>query len=116
MGFDPALFEMHSLWAEVATVAAKTGVEDRLFKLEVGLSQTQLYVKASLVRHLEIMSKGLGYLTWPVLCVSTWLCMCDCRCAQQRKHHVMVRGVWGGGGDVSNAWGGRYIFLLYVWS
>ena len=55
-------------------------------------------MKASLVRHLEVMSKGLGYLTWPVLCVSTWLCVCDCRCAQQRKRHVMVRGVWGGGG------------------
>ena len=42
MEFDPAVFGMHIVWAEVAMAAAKTGVEDRRFKLEVRISQMQL--------------------------------------------------------------------------
>ena len=69
MEFDPAAFGMNSWWAEVASAAAKTGVEDRLSSWKSESAKCS-YVKASLECHLEFMSKGLVYLTWPVLCAS----------------------------------------------
>ena len=62
LGFDPALFGMHSLRAGDATAAANAGVEDRLFKRHgrwKSESAKDGYVKDSLVRHLKV-SKGLG--------------------------------------------------------
>ena len=62
LGFDPALFGMHSLRAGGATAAANAGVEDRLFKRHghwKSESAKDGYVKDSLERHLKV-SKGLG--------------------------------------------------------
>ena len=61
LGFDPALFGMHSLRAGGATVAANAGVEDRLFKRHghwKSESAKDGYVKDS-QRRLKV-SKGLG--------------------------------------------------------
>ena len=62
LGFDPALFGMHSLRAGGATAAANAGVEDRLFKRHgrwKSESAKDGYVKDSLERRLKV-SKGLG--------------------------------------------------------
>eukprot|EP00731_Ephydatia_muelleri_P035751 Em0155g6a len=62
LGFDPALFGMHSLRAGGATAADNAGVEDRLFKRHgcwKSESAKDGYVKDSLDRHLKV-SKGLG--------------------------------------------------------
>ena len=60
LGFDPALFGMHSLRLGGA---ANTGIEDRLFKQhdrwKSESAKNDSYVKDSLERHLEV-SKGLG--------------------------------------------------------
>ena len=62
LGFDPALFGMHSLRAGGATAAANAGVEERLFKRHghwKSESAKDGYVKDSLKRRLKV-SKGLG--------------------------------------------------------
>ena len=62
LGFDPALFGMHSLRAGGATAAANCGVQDRLFKRHgrwKSESAKDGYVKDSLKRRLEV-SKSLG--------------------------------------------------------
>ena len=62
LGFDPALFGMHSLRAGGATAAANCGVQDRLFKRHgrwKSESAKDGYVKDSLQRRLEV-SKSLG--------------------------------------------------------
>ena len=62
LGFDPALFGMHSLCAGGATAAANGGVQDRLFKRHgrwKSESAKDSYVKDSVQRRLEV-SKTLG--------------------------------------------------------
>ena len=62
LGFDPALFGMHSLRAGGATAAANAGVQDRLFKRHgrwKSESAKDGYVKDSVKRRLDV-SKSLG--------------------------------------------------------
>jgi hypothetical protein len=62
LGFDPALFGMHSLRAGGATAAANAGVQDRLFKRHgrwKSESAKDGYVKDSVKRQLDV-SKSLG--------------------------------------------------------
>ena len=67
LGFDPALFGMHSLWTGGATAAANAGVQDRLVKRH-GCWKSEAskdgHVKDSVQRWLEV-SKSLGIL-WRV--------------------------------------------------
>ena len=63
LGFDPALFGMHSLRAGGATAAANAGVEeDRLFKRHgrwKSESAKDGYVKDSLDRRLKVSWEGV---------------------------------------------------------
>eukprot|EP00731_Ephydatia_muelleri_P008337 Em0004g675a len=70
LGFDPALFGMHSLRAGGATAAANAGVEERLFKRHghwKSESAKDGYVKDSLKRRLKV-SKGVHNDAKPIQC------------------------------------------------